>query len=305
MDSQYPADTEGSDCNARAVTASAQLLALENYYDSAPRDRSLVEEIGPFTLFVATSGWPYYARPRLEWSLARFPEGGARHPATATVDDVRSVLSRQRELGVPRALEWVDEVTPELVEVVRSAGARVEECPLLVLDGPPVGAAGAARMLGPDDRADITTAQAAIAVSFAHGGTSTGPAGLEARDQQARSRDLEPLDHLQPLLERLAEGKLRMAAVSAPGAPDAGPVGGGSHIPVGNVTEIVGVGVLPAYRRRGLAANLTYVLAQDALQRGATTVFCSAQSDAVARGYAAVGFRRVGTACIASMEAHH
>lgn len=92
-----------------------------------------------------------------------------------------------------------------------------------------------------------------------------------------------------------------MAAVLAPESPDAGPVGGGSYLPVDGVAEIVGVAVLPAYRRRGLAGHLTYVLATDALERGVDTVFCSAQSDAVARVYEAVGFRRVGTACIASV----
>lgn len=261
------------------------LARLEKYYDSAPRAHSRVEEIGPFTLFVASSGWPYYARPRL---------GEA---AAATVDDVRAVLSRQRELDMPQALEWVDETTPGLVDVVRSAGAAVEECPLLVFVGPPKGSAGTAWLLTAADGTDIAAAWAAVAVSFDNGGTSTGAAGLEARDEQARS--VAGVD-LEPLLERLAQGTMRMAAVSASPAPHSGPVGGGSHIPVGDVSEAVGVGVLPAYRRRGLAGNLTYVLAQDALEHGVTTFFCSAQSDDVARVYEAVGFRRVGTACIAS-----
>jgi len=154
-------------------------------------------------------------------------------------------------------------------------------------------------MLNPDNRTDIAPTQAAIAVSFQHGGTSSGSAGIEAREEQARSTaDVDD----EPLRERLAEGKVRMAAVCSPDAPHAGPVGGGSYIPVRRVAEIVGVGVLPAYRRRGLAGHLTYVLAQDALKRGVTTVFCSAQSGDVARVYEAVGFRRVGTACIASVD---
>lgn len=301
------------------VSSTSTLAELELYYDSAPRAWSRVEEIGPFTLFVAESGWPYYARPRLGWSRqARPPEAGARPPvagarppeegarppeaATATVDDVREVLSRQRELGVPQALEWVDETTPGLVDVVRSAGAVVERCPLLRLDGEPIGAAGTARMLTSDDRTDIAAAQAAIAVSFQHGGTATGAAGLEARDEHVRSAGLDRLDHLEPLRERLAGGQLRMAAVCSPDAINTGPVGGGSYIPVGRAAEIVGVGVLPAFRRRGLAGDLAYVLARDALERGVATVFCSAQSDDVARVYEAVGFRRVGTACIAAVD---
>ena len=61
--------------------------------------------------------------------------------------------------------------------------------------------------------------------------------------------------------------------------------------------------MLPAYRGQGLGAALSYVLARDALDRGATTVFCSAEDDDVARIYARVGFRRVATACIATAEA--
>ena len=80
--------------------------------------------------------------------------------------------------------------------------------------------------------------------------------------------------------------------------PDLGAVGGGSHNPRGEVTEIVGVGVLPSMRRRGIAGHLTWALTQDAMAAGVTTVFMSAGSEDVARIYEGVGYRRVGTACI-------
>ena len=41
------------------------MSAIERYYDAGPRPNARVEEIGPFTLFVSTAPWPYYARPRL------------------------------------------------------------------------------------------------------------------------------------------------------------------------------------------------------------------------------------------------
>jgi predicted GNAT family acetyltransferase len=65
------------------------------------------------------------------------------------------------------------------------------------------------------------------------------------------------------------------------------------------VTEIVGVGTLPAERRRGIAGGLTAVLVEDALKRGIETVFLSADDAAVARVYERLGFRRAGTACVA------
>jgi ribosomal protein S18 acetylase RimI-like enzyme len=287
-------------CLAVVTDDAALLERLEAYYDAAPRARSRVEEVGPFTLFVAESGWPYYARPRFDpsgWSRqARPPDASLLPP---DVDDVRKVFARQRELDVPLALEWVDETTPRLVEVVRLAGAHVEECPLLVLDPGPRGDAGSARMVDAEEREVIAVAQAAVAVSFSHGGTAKGAPGVEARDQQLRAADPAYVSTLQ---DRLSDGEMRMAVAVAPESPELGPVGGGSSIPIGGVAEIVGVGVLPAYRRRGLAGHLTYVLATDALQRGVRTVFCSGQSVEVARIYEGVGFRRVGTACIASFS---
>ena len=78
-----------------------------------------------------------------------------------------------------------------------------------------------------------------------------------------------------------------------------GPVAVGSHRPRDGVTEIVGVAVLPEFRRRGLAAALTDHLVEDALGRAINVVVLTAESDAVARIYARIGFRRIGTAGVA------
>ncbi len=268
------------------MTDDATLALLETYYDAVPRGRADPEEIGPFTLFVARMGWPYYARPRLHG------------PTGATVADVRRVLDRQHELGVPHAFEWVAETTPGLESVVAEAGLHIESCPLLVLEGAPTGAVGTARMLDADEVADLSLSRAAIDVGFRAGGTASGSEGIEARNA-ATGQGFSVIDD--DLRDRLASGAVRAAACYDAGALDLGPVGGGGHTPVGAVTEIAGVGVLPAYRRRGLAAALTYVLATDALDRGVTTVFCSAQSSDVARIYERVGFRQTATACIASL----
>jgi predicted GNAT family acetyltransferase len=73
----------------------------------------------------------------------------------------------------------------------------------------------------------------------------------------------------------------------------------GQHNPLGDTTEIVGVGTLPAARRQGLAAAVTAGLLADAREHGATTVFLSAGDDDVARIYGRLGFTTVGTALIA------
>jgi len=71
------------------------------------------------------------------------------------------------------------------------------------------------------------------------------------------------------------------------------------HLPVDGVTEVVGVGTVPAARRRGFGAAVTAALVEDARRRGVETVFLSAGSDEIARLYASLGFERIGTACIA------
>jgi hypothetical protein len=50
------------------------LERLERYYDTVPRHSARTEEIGPFTLFVATEGFPFHARPALDGAG---PHGGA------------------------------------------------------------------------------------------------------------------------------------------------------------------------------------------------------------------------------------
>ena len=267
-------------------TRTDQLSTLETYYDAVPRSRADTEEIGPFTLFVARSGWPYYARPRL---------GGDVSP---TVDDVRAVLDRQRALDVPLALEWVRETTPGLDAVVAEAGMHIELCPLLVLNGEPTGDTSSARMVGPDEIDLLALSRAAISVGFDVGGTATGDEGIEARDA-ALGTGFSVIEEASR--QALLAGRLRSAVCFATEDPALGPVGGGSHSPVAGVTEIAAVGVLPAFRRRGLAAAVTLVLARDAREHGVSTVFCSAQSDDVARVYGRIGFRRTATACIASM----
>ncbi len=99
------------------------LLRLEAYYDALPRSTARVETHGPLTLFVRTDpSWPYYARPRLK------------APASVTPADVTAVRHRQRELGIPEAFEWIDEVTPGLSAAAEAAGMIVRAHPILVLD---------------------------------------------------------------------------------------------------------------------------------------------------------------------------
>lgn len=248
------------------------LSTLEAYYDAAPRPMAIAEDVGPFTLFLRTDeeGWPFYARPSV----------GAAGPVTAV--QVEAVRRRQRDLGAPESLEWVHETTPTLLAAARAAGLHVDECPLLVLPGgagtvtPPLPAGYSVSMVGPDSP-DLPMTLGAVSAGFAD------------RDEVEE----RPVTRLPELMR---SGLLAMAA-----AYDGRRcVGGGSHSPRGDTSELTGIAVLPRARRQGVGAAVTAALVADARARGATTVFLSAQDDEVARVYERIGFQRVGTACVAA-----
>lgn len=257
------------------------LAEIETYYDAAPRTAARAEEIGPFTLFVNPGpGWRYYARPRL----------GA---TTFTAADVTRVLERQRALGVPESFEWTADVTPALRAAAEAAGLSVAEYPLMALldEGQPprVPEGVTLRLLTPDD--DLARIGAVAAVAFGVPGTATGAEGV---DTLARAE-------LAPALSDFVRERLRAGhTVTAAAFTAEGPVATGSHQPVGSVSEVAGVGTLPAYRRRGLGAAITGLLVEDARRRGVRTIFLTAAGEDVARIYQQLGFRRIATGCIAA-----
>ncbi|MFF3409089.1 GNAT family N-acetyltransferase [Streptomyces sp. NPDC002742] len=128
-------------------------------------------------------------------------------------------------------------------------------------------------------------------VAFAAPGTALGTAGPAelAAEITARAGDLPAA------AERVRAGRTVVAAAVEGGVV----LSSGMHLPVGGVSEVAGVGTLPAARRRGLALAVTAALVADARTRGVDTVFLSAGDDDVARIYGRLGFRRVATALIA------
>ena len=275
-------------------------VRLERFYDAVPRDAAVAEDIGGFVLFVRKGeGWPYYARPRL----------GADTPSAA---DVTAVRRRQRELGVPEAFEWVHETTPDLLAVARSAGLDVLLAPLMVLERPalvpdlplPGAVIRFIDPASPDFAADVVAGQTVAKLGFAAPATAPAAAtALAVEPAGPRERDAAPPMSeaaVEALRGRYASGRLAGAVVES--AAD-GIVASGTVQQVGDVAEVAGVATLPFARRRGYASQLTASLARYALQRGADLVFLSAGDDDVARLDSKVGFRRVGTACIAEPAA--
>jgi ribosomal protein S18 acetylase RimI-like enzyme len=276
------------------VRAYEVIERIDAFCDAVPRRRARADDFGPLVLFVPTGpGWPYYARPRR----------GPRPLVTAA--DVRAVRARQRELIIPESFEWIEQVAPEMAAAASEAGLDVHTHPLMVLSAPPPARPPAGPPAGrpalppgvtvravPPEDAELDRVWAVPAVAFGHPGTAAGKAGVQERDKIAADYDGGTIEMLR---ERLRAGQSMLAAAFGPD----GPLAAGSYQAVDGVAEITGVGVLPSSRRLGLGAAVTALLAQDALDRGVTTVFLSASDDAVARVYARIGFREVGVAMIA------
>jgi ribosomal protein S18 acetylase RimI-like enzyme len=259
---------------------------IDAFCDVVPRERTRAETIGSLVLFVPVgAGFPYYARPRL----------GGRPPVTAA--DVRAARARQRELLIPESFEWIERSAPEMAAAAIVAGLKVHAHPLLALDAlapaPAVPEGIDVRIVSPEDP-DLILAWAVPGVAFNHPGTAIGEAGVTERDKLAANHDAATIEMLRA---RLRSGRSVLATASGP----SGPLAAGSYQLAGGTAEITGIGVLPTSRRCGLAAGVTRLLAADALAHGARTVFLSATDAAVARIYARLGFREIGTSLIAEL----
>lgn len=254
---------------------------LDAYCDAVPRRAARVEEHGSLVLFVRKGpGWPYYARP-------------ARGGPPAEAADIAAVRSRMRELGIPESFEWIADVSPRLREAAVAGGLAPNDHPLMVQSGDPPRAADGLDVRLVDAEEELTTIAVVAAVAFANPGTAVGEAGEAQLARLAATRKPEADAELR---DRMRAGELVLAAAFLDGRP----VATGVHQPVAGVTEVAGVGTLPNARRRGFGAAVTALLVEDAHRRGIETVFLSAGDEEIARLYGTLGFRRIGTACIAA-----
>jgi ribosomal protein S18 acetylase RimI-like enzyme len=270
---------------------------IERTYDGIPRaGGARVEAVGPFELFLPAEpgAYPLYARPRL----------GA---TEVSVDDVLAVRDRQRELGVPEAFEWVQDITPATLAAVRESGMPVALAPLMVLDPeylPDPDSlldASLVELLVLDadaaEYAGLFNASSAVAnLGFSAMGTGVGAAGPSERDAA-----LAPMPTVR--LERSMQGsRTGRTAEAVARTRDEGVLARGAYQGALGAAEVVGVATLPSARRRGLGAAVTALLARHALDHGYDMVFLGAADEAVAHIYGRIGFGRVGTACIAELD---
>ncbi|MFJ2738694.1 GNAT family N-acetyltransferase [Streptomyces sp. NPDC087440] len=260
---------------------------IELYYATVPLHFARAEDFGALRLFVRTGpGAPYYGGPNHAQPAAR---------ELPSVEEIRAVRARQRELGVPEAFEWLAEAVPGMRGRVEGCQMPVAERPLMVLpeenalSAPALPPGVTLRAVGADDPA-LAAVLALPALAFAAAGTALGAAGPEELAVVAgRIEGDGTADAVRPSLR--TGHKVLVAAL----APDGTPLAAGHYHPAADATEIGGVGTLPTARRQGLGAAVTVALAAHAREHGVRTVFLAYADETIARIYARLGFRPADT----------
>jgi hypothetical protein len=225
------------------------------------------ERVGPFLVTVD----PDTDNPYRNYAI---PDDGAA-PTPAQVEELAARLAGRDR--TPR-LEFVAPA-PAVEQALAAAGFAVERrLPLMAL--PP------ADLRAPDRPAGVDVLLA----------TTDEQLWQAARVQNAAYGESEPGE---PDLRRLrrtvdAGGAVGLALL------DGVPVGSGLYTrPVGGLAELAAVGVVEAYRRRGIATAVSYLLSRTAVEAGIAP-YLQAEGEPEERMYARLGYRTVGALIVAS-----
>jgi N-acetylglutamate synthase-like GNAT family acetyltransferase len=237
---------------------------IQAYMRKAAALNREVEQIGPFfATFTAHSDNPF-----LNYAI---PDPGAEPGA----GDIQALIAAfRRHERVPR-LEYLPGLAPAVEPALLAAGFAVEDrlplmdCPAgAIVDQPPP--AGFELLFPATDEEHL-----GVALAQAEAFGEEPPTEAEI----ARAR------------KRIADGGL---AVYARDAATGEAAGGGACTPLRDgLSEVVGVAVREAYRKRGLGGAITLMLTKAAYDAGADTVFLTPAGDPQERVYARVGYRRI------------
>ncbi|MBN3907269.1 MAG: GNAT family N-acetyltransferase [Nostoc sp. NMS1] len=196
--------------------------------------------------------------------------------ATPTLNEVNALIHAYQKRGRKPRLEYITKLAPAVEEILISAGFVVEgRLPLMTCTPPleqfltvPEGI----ELLMPVSDAQIL---ATVTVqNEAYGESQPSP-----EDAQSLRTSIA------------ADGIAVLARVTATGEA----VGAGvCSVPFNQTTEVAGIGVVPSFRRRGIAGALTTRLVQEAFNKGVTVAFLMAAHEAEERIYTRVGFSRIG-----------
>ncbi len=238
---------------------------IQQYLRGAASRFRETERIGPFlATFTPDSENPY-----INYAL---PDDGS----MPTLEEVAGLVAAYERHGRKPRLEYLAPLAPQVEPALLAAGFEVEtRAPLLVC------AKGALQELSATPEIELVTPRTPE----------------EIRDAVVAQHEAYEQDAPQPSdVERLRKNlEAGAGAVLARVAATGEPAGAGVYtVPEDGVTEVAGIGVRPAFRRRGIAGALTVRLTEEALSAGVTLPFLMAAGLDEARIYAKAGYRRIG-----------
>jgi ribosomal protein S18 acetylase RimI-like enzyme len=241
------------------------LSALQSHMRRAAAAGRATEQVGPF---LATYS-PDSTNPFLNYAI---PDDGAR-PSRSDVDELVGAYQR-REL-LPR-VEFLVDTAPEAETALLAAGWSVERRIPLMLCPPgsavvPPAPAGF-ELLVPESDDEILGMLNAQHEAF--GGSSASDADV------AKTR------------ERVRAGGFAVLARDAATGEAAG--GGVAEAVVDGTSEVAGIGVRTAFRRRGLGGAITAFLTAALHDAGGRTVFLTPAGGPEQRMYARAGYAPAG-----------
>jgi len=227
---------------------------------SAHRD---VERVGPFLASFAKGS----SNPFFNYAI---PDDGA-EPGPA---EVVALVEAYEARGLRPRLEYVPGLAPRVERALLAAGFEAE---------------GRLVLMEPAESRPVATP---AGIELVVPSTDDEFLGLRKAQFEAYAEPEPPTaDDAASLRRSLAAGG---GAVLARTVGDRLAVGAGEFTPiVMGVSEITSIGVVPAYRRRGIAAAICARLALDVEAAGATSPFLMA-NEAESRVYARVGFAPAG-----------
>ncbi|TAG16061.1 MAG: GNAT family N-acetyltransferase [Oscillatoriales cyanobacterium] len=249
---------------------------IQAYLRFAASQQRDTEHIGPF---LATFS-PHTTNPYLNYAI---PEDGA----TPSLADVNALIAAYSDRDRQPRLEYVTKLAPAVEEALISAGFTVEgRLPLMICTP------GSEKLLPIPPEIELI-----LPVS------DDELLGTVAAQNEAYGEAAPSPEDVDSLRKTLAAGGIAvLARVAATGEP----AGAGICTPPQNqTTEIAGIGVPAAFRRRGIAGALTARLLREAFDAGVTVAFLMTLHEQEFRVYTRAGFSAIGSEGCANDEILH
>lgn len=247
------------------------ITRLQAYLRHSARHQYSALAIPPFTLF-------FHPSTTFQFFNYAIPDEPIGEDLLLMLDVVKDLFI---ERGRKPRFEFIEEYAPKLGPALEQADFVLEgRFPLMVCtpetiqNAPPVAGLTISELIAEETKPSVARA-------------------FLATQRQAFAPDADPevQEHeIDNFLERLSLNTHFLARL------DGEPVSAGVYTePYDGVTEIAGIGTLPAFRRRGIAAALVEQAVRTAFARGVEIACLSAGDERAGRVYERVGFRAMAT----------